>query len=205
MERKNTPYEEIGFIDTKKLIDDVHQGLQELVRLLEDGRLDLSDGAVRERLLELDVHSRRFLGALNEVQIEKGWNIEYRSGLDRYRTGHRFIQQIDLLVEHNLDNHKFGVNELARALGMSRSQIHRKLTSITSQSANCYIRNYRLHRAGRMLRESSYNVSDIAYQVGFGSQTYFSRCFREIFMTSPTAYRKTFENSKICSSYTNRD
>jgi AraC-like DNA-binding protein len=63
------------------------------------------------------------------------------------------------------------------------------LKAITDQSATQFIRNYRLHRAADLLKKGSGNITEIAYQVGFSSQTYFSKCFQELFGSSPSEYK----------------
>ena len=73
-------------------------------------------------------------------------------------------------------------------MAMSRSQIHRKLKALTDQSASSFIRNYRLHRAAELLKLETGNISEIAYEVGFSSQTYFSTCFHKLFGLTPSDY-----------------
>ncbi len=101
----------------------------------------------------------------------------------------KFLQKIKNIVEENIDNDQFNVEDLGNQLFMSRSQVHRKLKALTNQSATHYIRNYRLHRAADLLKQNSGNITEIAYQVGFSSQTYFSKCFQELFGMSPTEYK----------------
>ena len=108
----------------------------------------------------------------------------------------RFIGDLNKVVEENLGNESFGVEDLAKAMGMSRSQIHRKLKALTDQSATTFIRHYRLHRASELLRQDAGNISEIAFQVGFNSQTYFSSSFQEVFNCSPSAYRDRSGNAK---------
>lgn len=74
---------------------------------------------------------------------------------------------------------------LGMEMAMSRSQVHSKLKAITIQSATTFMRNYRLHRAANLLKQEADNVTEIAYQVGLNSQTYFSSSFNELFYCSP--------------------
>jgi signal transduction histidine kinase/DNA-binding response OmpR family regulator len=101
----------------------------------------------------------------------------------------KFIEELKKAVEKNIGNELFGVEDLGEALAMSRSQLHRKLKALTGQSATTFIRNYRLHRAADLLKQGAGNVTEIAYQVGFNSQTYFSSSFQELFGYSPTEYK----------------
>ncbi len=101
----------------------------------------------------------------------------------------KFLQKIKEVVEKNIDNDQFSIEDLGEAIFMSRSQVHRKLKAVTDQSATQFIRNYRLHRAAELIKINSGNITEIAYQVGFSSQTYFSKCFQELFGTSPSEYK----------------
>ena len=100
----------------------------------------------------------------------------------------KFLEKIKEVIEGNIDNSQFSVDDLGVEIAMSRSQVHRKLKALTDQSATNFIRNYRLHRAAELLKQESGNVTEIAYQVGFSSQTYFSSCFQELFGCSPSEY-----------------
>ena len=101
----------------------------------------------------------------------------------------KFIENIKDIIEKNIDNSQYSVEDLGEAIAMSRSQVHRKLKAITDQSATQFIRNYRLHRAAELIKLDSGNITEIAYQVGFSSQTYFSKCFQELFECSPSEYK----------------
>ncbi|MBJ2173920.1 helix-turn-helix domain-containing protein [Aureibaculum sp. A20] len=96
-----------------------------------------------------------------------------------------FIKKLYGILEVNLENEEFGVNELSEAIGISRSQLHRKLKSIERKSASRFIREYRLQKAMEMLRNNAATASEISYSVGFGSPTYFNTCFREFYGYPP--------------------
>ncbi|WP_297101079.1 helix-turn-helix domain-containing protein [uncultured Draconibacterium sp.] len=96
-----------------------------------------------------------------------------------------FLNQITQLVEENISNEQFGVSELADAVGMSRSNLLRKIKKITDLSASQFIRNVRLKFAAELLQEGSYTVSEVSYKVGFGSPSYFIKCFRELYGYPP--------------------
>ena len=89
------------------------------------------------------------------------------------------IEQAEALILENLGNEQFGVSELADAMNMSRSNLLRKIKKETQLSASQFIRQVRLKEAMALLKEGSSTVSEISYQVGFGSTSYFIKCFRE--------------------------
>ncbi len=96
-----------------------------------------------------------------------------------------FIEQAEALILENLANEQFGVSELAEALHMSRSNLLRKIKKQTKLSASQFIRQVRLKESMKLLKEDSSTVSEISYQVGFGSTSYFIKCFREQYGYSP--------------------
>ena len=106
-----------------------------------------------------------------------------------------FIRKLNEIIEANLSNEQFGVDEFARETGLSRSVLMRKLKSATDKSINQFIREARLQRAMEMLRKNVASVSEIAYKVGFGSPAYFNTCFSEFFGITPGEFKKRGLNS----------
>ena len=96
-----------------------------------------------------------------------------------------FLHKLTDSVFDNLTNEQFGAEELATDIGMSRSQIHRKLHKINGQSITKFIREIRLKEAHRLLEKNVGTASEIAFKVGFGSPTYFSKCFHEFYGYTP--------------------
>jgi len=80
-----------------------------------------------------------------------------------------FLNKITEIIEENISNEQFGVSELAREIGMSRSNLLRKVKKLTKISVSQFIRQVRLKNAMEMLRQTSLNVSEVSYKVGFGS------------------------------------
>ncbi len=91
----------------------------------------------------------------------------------------KFIEQAESLVLENASDENFGVSELAERMNMSRSSLLRKIKNETELSASQFIRKLRLKKAMDVLQASSLTVSEVSYQVGFGSVSYFIKCFRE--------------------------
>jgi len=90
-----------------------------------------------------------------------------------------FLNRITEIIEKNLSDEKFGVSELAREAGMSRSNLLRRVQKLTNLSVSLFIRQVRLKNAMEMLKNDSLNVSEVSYHVGFSSTSYFIKCFRE--------------------------
>ena len=90
-----------------------------------------------------------------------------------------FLNKVIELIEKNLSDERYGVSELAGEIGMSRSNLLRKIKKNTGLSVSQFVRQVRLENAMKMLGDSSLNVSEIAFKVGFSSTSYFIKCFRE--------------------------
>ncbi len=96
-----------------------------------------------------------------------------------------FLEKLKKQVDENLTNHQFGVEELAKNIGMSRSQLHRKLITATGKSVSQFIREHRLERGMELLKEGELNAAQVADRIGFGSPTYFNKCFNEYYGFPP--------------------
>ncbi|MEQ8473788.1 MAG: helix-turn-helix domain-containing protein [Marinoscillum sp.] len=101
-----------------------------------------------------------------------------------------FIRKLESILEEHISNKEFGVDELSTEIGMSRSQLHRKLQSITRQSTSRFIRSYRLNKARHLLENKAGRISEISEQTGFSSPAYFSQVFTEEFGFAPREAEK---------------
>jgi AraC-like DNA-binding protein len=106
-----------------------------------------------------------------------------------------FLQKVNALIDKNMDDGGFLVDELSKAVGMNRSQLYRKLKALTGKSTVAYLRSRRLHEAQKLLKKGDLNVSEVGYEVGFSSPSYFSKAFSDEFGYSPTEI-KNKENNK---------
>ncbi len=98
-----------------------------------------------------------------------------------------FLEKICAIVEAHLADEQFGVELFAEEMGMSRGHLNRKLKALTDESANKFIRSFRLQRAMALLRKREGNVSEIAFATGFGSTAYFVKCFGDKYGKTPGA------------------
>ncbi len=96
-----------------------------------------------------------------------------------------FLSHIREIILQNLENESFGVSELADETGMSRSNLLRKIKKSSGTSASQYIRQVRLQKSMELLKNTSMNVSEVSYKVGFGSVSYYVKCFREFYGYPP--------------------
>ncbi len=101
-----------------------------------------------------------------------------------------FMQRLLLALEESLADEGFDSERLAQKMFVSRSQLHRKLRAITGQAPGEFIRMYKLKRAAQMITENKISITQIAFEVGFGSPAQFSRAFRKYFSCLPSEYTR---------------
>ena len=104
----------------------------------------------------------------------------------------QFIERALKLVEDNMSNFDYTPDEFIENMNMSKTQLYKKLKSITGLSVSIFIRSIRLKRATLIMRQEKYPISEIAYMVGFNDPAYFTKCFREYFNESPSQYINKF-------------
>ncbi len=103
-------------------------------------------------------------------------------------TENSFLEIVKELIEENLSDPDFFVDDLANALDMSRPTLYRKVSALTGQSPNKFIQSYRLKRSFDLLKSQYGNVTEVAYRVGFSSSAYFTKCFKEKFHQLPSDF-----------------
>ena len=114
---------------------------------------------------------------LNEAQQETLGKVEQQ-----------FINDFTHYVEKAIANPELNVDEIAEALGLSRSNLYRKIKSLTDYSPNELIRTIRVKYAKQLLNSKAKSISEVAYEVGFSSPSYFAKCFKDFYNESPTEY-----------------
>jgi len=102
-----------------------------------------------------------------------------------YSIENDFLNRITKIIEENISNEQFGVSELAREIGMSRSNLLRKVKKISKISVSQFISQVRLRKAMEMLKQTSLNISEVSFRVGFSSTSYFIKCFRDYYGYPP--------------------
>ncbi len=105
----------------------------------------------------------------------------------------RLLKKVIEVVENNMSDPLFGVEQMAKDVGMSRTNMHRKLKAITGFSPSELIRNIRLRKAATLLLHKADTVSQISFTVGFEDHSYFSKSFKKQFGVSPSEYLQSKE------------
>jgi AraC-like DNA-binding protein len=101
-----------------------------------------------------------------------------------------FMDKFRAIIEEHINKTDLNVDEIGKNLGLSRVQLYRKLKSLTNYAPNELVRIIRLKKAEQYLINSERSISEIAYDTGFSSPSYFTKCFREYFNENPTDYMK---------------
>lgn len=143
------------------------------------------------QLVELQIRIQNLIRSRKALQQKYSRHVELRpTQIEVPSADDLFLQQAMKVVEDNIDNPAFGSEQFARTVGLSQTRLYRKLIALTGYSANDFIRRVRLQRAADLLRQRAGNVSEVAYQVGFNSLSYFAKCFKQLHQYSPRDFVK---------------
>ncbi|MDR0394587.1 MAG: substrate-binding domain-containing protein [Tannerella sp.] len=137
-----------------------------IVRLLEERK------RLRERLLQKLQENHLLL-----AEPEKAENMD-----DKFLR--RFLSQIEKVYA----DPEYNIERLSEVLGLSRGHLHRKIKELTGTAPVDFLRNYRLNKAVLLIRQNRLSISEIAYQTGFSSPAYFSKCFKAVYNLTPSEY-----------------
>lgn len=150
--------------------------IRELVKLMK-GEVKIKNELSTEMIFEITIPSNK-----NTTKSD--------TKLLSFYKGDSFAQKVRNIILENIDDENFGIMELCRVIGISRSQLHNKIKANTSLSISIFIRFIRLEKAKFLLEQSDLNISEIAYEVGFKDPSYFSRLFCERYGIAPSKIRQ---------------
>lgn len=100
-----------------------------------------------------------------------------------------FVAKARLLVEQHLEENEYGVEQLANDLCMERTGLYKKMKSLSGITPVAFMRNVRLQRAAVLLKEGKLSVNEVAEITGFGSPSYFAKCFKKAYGVLPSEYK----------------
>lgn len=104
----------------------------------------------------------------------------------------KFINRLIEIIEDNISDSSFGIVKISREIGVSRTQLYRKMNALTEMTVKEFIRSIRLKRACQLLLQKELNISEVAYSVGFHQVAYFRKCFKEIYKLTPSDYMRKY-------------
>jgi AraC-like DNA-binding protein len=129
----------------------------------------------------------------NRSKLKSHFTSELPSNLKTQTLGkidRKFISEFTALVESNLSNENFSIEDICKSIGISRVQLYRKVKALLNININDYILNTRLQKAKYLLQHEESTISEIAYEVGFSSPAYFSTVFKSKFGVTPKAFKE---------------
>ena len=103
----------------------------------------------------------------------------------------KFLAKLVSIIEENIADPEFGTLKISREVGVSRTQLYRKMAALTEMTVKEFIRSIRLKKAAQLITQDQLNISEAAYAVGFLQVAYFRKCFKEMFGMTPSEYVKT--------------
>ncbi|MEJ8840924.1 substrate-binding domain-containing protein [Lacibacter sp. H375] len=101
----------------------------------------------------------------------------------------KFINQFTAIVENNIENENFSIDDICKEIGISKKQLYRKAKALIGLNINDYILTVRLQKARFLLSSEDLSISEVAFKVGFASQAYFSTVFKSKFGVSPSEFK----------------
>ena len=137
---------------------------------------------------ELQVRIKNLIAQREQLKVrfsQKAFNLAPKS-VTVNSVDEQFLNRLMEILEKEIDNEQLSVEELSRMIGMSRSQLHRKLKAIIGKTPTAFLRSFRMQRAHQLLSQNAGNASEVAFMVGFSSLAYFSKCFKDEFGKTPT-------------------
>ena len=102
----------------------------------------------------------------------------------------KFMKEALAIINDNMDNPEFGTEDLARALFVSRSNLHTKMKAITGEATTDFIRKVKFSKVCELLKDGRYTISEVSTMTGFSSSSYFTTSFKKYFDCLPTEYVK---------------
>lgn len=150
---------------------------------------------LKARCEALIINRKRIKDAFSTEPIIIGSEMKPATPPQRNDIDNDFYRKFKELVDKEIGNSELSIEELGAQLGLSRVQFYRKIKALTNYSPVELVRTIRLKRAAALLKSSEHSVSEISYQVGFSSPSYFAKCFKDYFGESPSELQQ--RTSKI--------
>ncbi|MEL6721092.1 MAG: response regulator, partial [Bacteroidota bacterium] len=168
--------------DIESKLEGIEQGADAyLAKPFQKEELLLRIRKLLELRQQLQKHYLQLVGVSEGVRIIKD--------IPKMKLEDEFVQKVREVVNQNLDNFDFSVEQLCREIGMSNSQLHRKLSALTGYSATKFIRYIRLNRAKVLLQNPDLTITAVAFDTGFNDPSYFGRVFKKEFGVTPMEWR----------------
>jgi signal transduction histidine kinase/DNA-binding response OmpR family regulator len=162
-------------------------GEDDIVAGLETGADDYITKPFNTRILEVRLKNLIDLRRQLQDRLRRQMTLQPTEILVS-RIDQEFIQELQEVIEKNLGELEFNVDQLCRKLYMSQATLYRKIKALCGESPSEFIRSYRLKRAADLLKSRFGTIAEIAFEVGFSSTAYFTKCFKDKFHQLPSTF-----------------
>lgn len=132
----------------------------------------------------------------SQRQFQKHFDVK-ASNIEVTSLDEKLIKKAIEVVEQNITEPEFSIENFSQELGMSRVYLYKKLVSLTGKSPLEFVKTIRLQHAAQLLEKSDLNVSEVAYRVGFNNPKYFAKCFKEEYKVLPSAYAASKKQADV--------
>lgn len=193
---------EVNYIDYRENRINIHFGISEELKVLPDFLYALLESDGEDKISADSEHfPRRMRIKLSKDDIERLIQstdtaqgskdilppVTSKNVISSYMEND-FLNRIFNLMEYNMSNETYWVDDLSCDMNVSRSTLFRKLKHLTGQAPQTFMRTKRLERAVQLLVLGQLRIGEVAYQVGFADPNYFSKCFRKFFGKAPSSF-----------------
>ena len=137
---------------------------------------------------KLKVQVEKLIESRLQLQNHFSKTLQINPKLAITSTEAEFLKRLQSVLEEHITDSEFTSERFCKLMQMSRTQLHRKLKAITKMTTSEFIRSQRLKLAINLLKKSDASISEIAYQVGFNTPSYFNKCFKEVYGCTPNEY-----------------
>jgi signal transduction histidine kinase/DNA-binding response OmpR family regulator len=157
------------------------------VKGLEGGADDYITKPFNPRLLEIRIRNLIHLRQQLQLKLNRQMVLQ-PAGIELSEMDREFLKDLQVVIEKNISDPDFNVEDLSKRMYMSRTSLYRKIQALSGDSPTDFIRSYRLMRAAQLLKSQFGSVTEVAFEVGFNSRAYFTKCFKEKFHQLPSEY-----------------
>lgn len=163
---------------------------QNIVKGLETGADDYITKPFSTRILAARI--RNLVELRRQLQLKLNREMVLQpSKISMSEMDSEFLKDLQDVIEKNLSESDFNVEDLSKRLYMSRTTVYRKIQALSGETPTDFIRSYRLMRAAQLLKNKFGSVTDVAFEVGFSSRAYFTKCFKDKFHRLPSEYMQS--------------
>ena len=159
-----------------------------LTKPFDDQELDIRLEKLVESRRRLQAYYLQKTGMDNTTEAESDSDLPETLVVNKH--DRQFLEKVQDIIKQHLEDPQFNISFLSKETGLSHTQLHRKMVALVGLPPVKFVRRVRLNEACRLLLESSRNITEVAYAVGFSDPAYFSKTFKSEIGSSPKEYRQ---------------